>query len=105
AAGLQYASALALSPDDAFLYVASRRGDSLAAYAISPEGRLSFVEVERHGINDPTDPGPSVTQMDGPSGLVVSPDGAQVYVSAQVSGALAVFARGADGKLSFVRAH
>jgi DNA-binding beta-propeller fold protein YncE len=65
---------------------------------------LTFIEVEAEGVNDPTDPGGPVAGIDnGPDDVVVSPDGAHVYVLANSS--MAVFDRSAaTGRLSFSEA-
>jgi DNA-binding beta-propeller fold protein YncE len=105
--GLVDPVALALSPDGAHLYVAGAGGDSLAVYARNAgTGRVNFVESERNGSDDGSDAGPVVTAMDEPSGVVVSPDGAQVYVSARASNSVAVFGRtAASGRVSFAAGH
>lgn len=105
--GLSDPVALALSPDGAHLYVGASSGDSVAAYARNAgSGRLGFVEVETHGSDDGGDAGAAVSGLDDASGVAVSPDGAQVYVTARGSHSVAVFDRTpASGRLSFAGAH
>jgi 6-phosphogluconolactonase (cycloisomerase 2 family) len=104
--GLEGALALALSSDASQLYVASGSGDSLAVYARdAATGRVHFVEVERHGVDDAGDAGAAVASLDDPSGVAVSSDGAQVYVAVRGSGAVARFDRNAaDGRVAFAAA-
>lgn len=104
--GLGGPVALALSPDGVHVYVAGGSGDSLAVFARdATSGRLSFVEAEANGSDDGGDAGPMVAALDEPSGVVVSPNGAQVYVSARGSSAVVRFDRAAaTGRVSFVAA-
>lgn len=110
--GLQGAIALALAPDGAHLYALGNGGNSLSVFTRDgADGRLRFVEAEFEATNDATDAGGTVTALDRPTGLVVSPDGNQVYVAARFGNALLVFDRVADsgnaqfGHLSYVTSH
>jgi 6-phosphogluconolactonase (cycloisomerase 2 family) len=107
--GLKGTSAIALSPDGAHLYGLGSTGNSLAVFARdAADGRLSFIEAEVEAANDASDPGGVVTALDRPAGLVVSPDGRQVYVAARFGNALLTFSRdhvsasAGFGRLSYV---
>jgi uncharacterized repeat protein (TIGR01451 family) len=90
--GLNGATAVAVSPTDDRLFVASSNGDALAVFDFDPNtGELFFVEHETNGINDPGDASSTVVGMDGASDVAVSTDGATVYVAAANSGAVVVF--------------
>lgn len=95
--GLDSAYLAAVSPDGAHVYVAGFDDDSVAAFRRNPgTGALSFLEVQRDGE-------PGVDGLDGAVSVVVSPDGAHVYVAAATDDALAVFSRSAmTGLLTFV---
>lgn len=110
--GLDGATALGISADGRSLYAAGNTGSTLAVMARDAgTGALTFVESEKNGIDDATDAGGAVANMDRPSGVVVSSDGKQVYVSAAFGNAVIVFTRtddvgqADDGKLSFVTSH
>ncbi len=100
--GLDGANAVAVSPDGAHVYVTGRAADSLAAFALDgATGALEFLAVYLDGVG-------AVTGLDGPAAVVVSPDGANVYVAGQVADAVAVFTRDANpvsptyGELTFL---
>jgi 6-phosphogluconolactonase (cycloisomerase 2 family) len=95
--GLQFARGLAVSPDGGHLYVAGEGDDAVAAFARNAgTGALTFVEVERDGVN-------GVDGLDGASGVALSPDGQHVYVASAADDAVAVFARDpGTGALAFV---
>ena len=97
--GLDVARGVATSPDGAHVYVASGADSAVAAFARDPAtGALSFVEVEKDGSG-------GVDGLAGASDVVISADGAHVYVVSEGDSAMAVFARDpATGALSFVEA-
>ncbi|MCD4749011.1 MAG: beta-propeller fold lactonase family protein [Thermoanaerobaculales bacterium] len=110
--GLDGPTALALSPshpDGQHLYVAGYNSGAVAVFERDPvDGSLSFVEVETDGVNDPSDHGGEVDGLHLASDVVVSGDGASVYVAGQGDNAVAVFERETDlgsgtlGRLSFL---
>ena len=96
--GLYGAALSAMSPDGANVYVAGFLGDSLAVFGRDAQsGRLTFLEAQRNGVN-------GVDGLGNAIAVVVSPDGAHVYVAGQFGSAIAVFARDSGGGLTFVQA-
>ena len=96
AQGLDGPRDVALSPDGGTLYVASAFDDSVAEF-----GRdLTF----RGCVRDSTHTGTgctAVTGIDGPRGLAVSSDGADVYVAGRDGNTVASFRRAGDGALTW----
>lgn len=92
-------SGLALSPDSATLYVASRSGNAVQAYRRNVDpgaddfGKVSLVAEYRSGSA-------GIVDLSGAVDLAVSPDGAQLYVSAEGEDAVARFNRNGDGTLA-----
>lgn len=87
---------ITVSPDGTSVYVVSATGRHIAAFARTPAtGALTFVNLV-----DDLDPG--VDGLDGASGVVVSPDGAHVYVAAFNDDAISIFDRdGGTSALTF----
>ncbi len=103
--GLSSASGVVVSADGNHVYATGRTDHSVAVFARdSTTGKLSFVEVERDGVNDAGDPGGTVASLFGPIGVVVSPDGGSVYaVTGFFDNSVVAFARDATtGKLSYL---
>jgi 6-phosphogluconolactonase (cycloisomerase 2 family) len=94
--GLAGARAVAVSPDDEHVYVASGTDDAVAVFSRdSGTGALSFVEAQLDGVGN--------DGLDGASSVIVSPDGLHVYVTGADDGAVAVFDRDSlTGELTFV---
>ena len=95
--GLAFASALALSPDGAHLYVAGSTDNAVAVFTRdATSGALTFVEAQKNGVA-------GVEGLARASAVVVSPDGSYVYAAGQVDDAVVVFRRNAlTGWLTFV---
>lgn len=95
--GLDGAFALAMTADGTHLYVAGNIDDKLAAFARNPAtGALTIVDIHRDDIA-------GVDGLNGATGVAISPDGAHVYVTANVDDAVAVFSRNpTTGVLTFV---
>ncbi|MBP9155989.1 MAG: beta-propeller fold lactonase family protein [Xanthomonadales bacterium] len=93
-------SDVVLSPDGLHAYVASESLDTIVAYSRDvTTGRLTRIA---HYTDQSA--GFAGALLDGPSDLVVSGDGAQIYVASRNAGAVAVLARNAsDGTLSYVQ--
>lgn len=86
-----------LSQDDAHVYVAAKAADAIVAFERDPgDGSLTFIGNQVHGSA-------SVTGLQAPSRVVLSPDGRHLYASA--SNSVAVFSREpATGALTFLEA-
>ncbi|GAC1437248.1 MAG: hypothetical protein NVSMB51_10660 [Solirubrobacteraceae bacterium] len=106
-AGLQGAAALALSPDNRNLYVASPGSDAVVTLArrrsggLAPQlhpSRLDCVSASGTRTCARSAPG-----LAGADALAVSPDGRYVYVGSADAGAVVVFARGRHGLLERLR--
>ena len=97
--GLDGAHDLALSPDGNNLYVTARSDHALAVFNRNTDtGALTFAKAFKDGSD-------GADGLDGARGLVVSPDGKNVYVAGSGEHALAVFNRNADtGALTFAKA-
>jgi DNA-binding beta-propeller fold protein YncE len=93
---------VAVSPDGKDVYVASTGSDAIAWFARDANGALSFGGcIEYIGNPACIDTGGTAPGLDGAAGVAVSPDGSNVYVASYSSDAIAWFARGANGALSF----
>ncbi len=108
-AGLDGPDGLALSSDDEELYVSAANSSSVAVFSRNAgTGRLSFVEAEVNGVDDPSDFGGTVDGLFHASAVAVSPDGTSVYITGADDHAVAVFDRSLDvaggtkGRLSFL---
>jgi len=95
--GLGSAAFVAVSPDGANVYVSGSGDDAIAVFARDAvTGALHLVEQLRNGAN-------GVKGVNLPEGLVVSPDGSNVYVAAFGSQSVLSFARdAATGRLTFL---
>jgi 6-phosphogluconolactonase (cycloisomerase 2 family) len=89
--------ALALSPDGAHLYAAGSSTLTVLSRDAGT-GLLTWVETEQNGVG-------GVTGLNDAQEIVVSPDGAHVYVTSWLPGAVVTFSRNATtGEVSFVEA-
>src|SRR5437764_6852796 len=95
--GLNGAYGVTVSPDGKQVYVAGELDNALAVFSRDPAtGALTFVEVEHDTVG-------GAAGLKGAHAVVVSPDGAHVYVASSVADAVVVFSRdAASGALSFV---
>jgi 6-phosphogluconolactonase (cycloisomerase 2 family) len=93
------ASAVAVSPDGAHVYVSAGNGDALVAFTRDPgTGRLENVQT----VLDDTD---GVDGLNTTSSVTLSPDGAHLYATSAGESAIAVFSRDTStGRLTFVEA-
>ena len=95
--GIRRPDDVTLSPDGAHVYVAGAGDDAVAVFSRDlGTGALTFVEVERDGVG-------GVDGIERASGVVVSPDATNVYVTGEHDNAIATFSRQAGtGALTFV---
>ncbi|MEO7794488.1 MAG: beta-propeller fold lactonase family protein [Thermoanaerobaculia bacterium] len=88
--GLNGASAIAVSPDGMGVYATGLIGDGVAAFTRTlVTGALTFIESERDSVA-------GVDGLNGAAAVIVSGDGAQVYVAGSGDNAVVVFARDAS---------
>jgi len=94
--GLAYVTKLALSPDGAHLYATSLGDNAVSVFARNAiTGELTLVEVEQDGVA-------GVDGLASAGDVVVSPDGANVYVASAGDDAIAIFSRNAvSGVLTY----
>ncbi len=104
--GLDGAAQIVTSADGLFVYVSSEIDNAVAVFERnSTTGEMTFLEVERDGVDDPGDgPGNPVDGLSGAVALALSPSGGRhLYVAGRYDASIAVFERNAtDGLLSFV---
>lgn len=90
--------ALAISPNNQFLYIANRGSDTVTAFSIDDAGALTLVPQTGATTN------PVSVQGDAPAGMTISPNGQFLYVSSSTSNVVTVFQIGASGLLTLVSA-
>ena len=97
-------SGLAVSPDGVHLYATGQFDDAIAIFVRdATDGSLTFVDVLRE--ND-VQGALTIEGLDGAESVVVSPDGAHVYVAGFNDGSVVVFARTpATGQLIYMETH
>lgn len=88
------ANAAALSPDGRHLYSSTLLNSSIAAFAVSSAGAIQQpAGIDGCNVNGGSAYCRYAREMSQPEGLVVSPDGRNLYVTAYKTGAVAVFDR------------
>lgn len=89
--------AVAVSPDDNYVYVAAHGDSTVAVFSRdATTGVLTFVERQEDGAG-------GVMNMGEPTGIAVSPDGGCLYVTSATDHAVVVFSRNpVTGTLTFV---
>jgi len=114
--GLDGVWSLAISPDGLDLYATGTNDDALAVFHRETlESNFEFVERKKDGDEIPQpppeegeEPPPPIylDGLDGPRGVVISPDGKHVYVAGSNEHSLVVFSRNPlDGKLTHVKTY
>ncbi len=98
---LDGAFSVTVGPDGNSAYVSSRASDAVAVFDRAPTGTLTQ-KPGTAGCNSDTGAGGCAdgTALDGVVSVMVSPDGRSAYVSSNVSQAVAVFDRAANGTLA-----
>jgi DNA-binding beta-propeller fold protein YncE len=98
---LSFLRSVTVSPDGANVYVAAESSDAISIFDRAPDGRLTQKPATAACVSD-TAASACVdgTALDGAGSVAVSPDGSSVYVASEMSGAVAVFDRAADGSLT-----
>jgi DNA-binding beta-propeller fold protein YncE len=98
---LSFLRSVTVSPDGANVYVAAEASDAIATFDRAPDGRLTQKPGTAACVSE-TAASACVdgTALDGAGSVAVSPDGSSVYVASEMSGAVAVFDRAADGSLT-----
>jgi 6-phosphogluconolactonase (cycloisomerase 2 family) len=92
--GIVDVSSIAVSPDSQYVYVKKDHGSFVDVFARSP-GQLTFLQTFATGFAE--SPGSPVAPV---TGIAISPDGSQLYVTDEIDGSLGVFNRNADGTLT-----
>jgi DNA-binding beta-propeller fold protein YncE len=112
--GLSGTQDVVVSPDGKNVYAVGTTDDAIAEFARSANGSLVQLGSTKACLADasaPTTtscPNRTATGLVAPQAIVISPDGANIYVAAQDSigdGTIAEFARNADGSLSPLSGH
>lgn len=101
--GLNYSPGIAISPDGAHIYIASKLDDAVAVFRRDTQtGMLRFVQVIKDNQLDAA--GKTVTGLNAAGGVAVSVDGRYVYVLSDSEDDLLVFSRNSTtGQLSLVQ--
>jgi len=102
APGLSGPRSVAVSPDGDNLYVAAFLSDAIAVFDRAPNGTLAAAGcIQNTGGTLCTAPEDTTPGLDGPSSVLVSPDGMNVYAASTFSDAIVEFARDdTDGALT-----
>lgn len=96
---LLYARSLEVAPDGRHAYVASE-GNALDVLLVEPDGGLSPLAGARGCLDQTREDGcADADGLEGGMGLVISPDGRNVYATSRVDDAVTSFARADDGTL------
>ncbi|HKH42784.1 MAG TPA: hypothetical protein VKA41_13130 [Solirubrobacterales bacterium] len=99
--GLDAARGAVVSPGGSSMYVVSDVDDAIVTFDRAPSGALSNPSCIGD-VGGPADCGPGNTAdgLNGAKGMAISPDGANVYISAISDNAIVTFDRAPDGSLS-----
>ncbi|NJM06758.1 beta-propeller fold lactonase family protein [Candidatus Gracilibacteria bacterium] len=93
------ARALDISPDDQNLYVTGTLDDSLTVLTRNAtDGKLRITQELTKTID-------GRDLLDGPFGVIVSPDGQNVYVAGSASDTVVAFSRNSEGRLRYLNHH
>lgn len=111
--GLNGTQDVVVSPDGKNVYAIASGDDAITEFARSADGSLMPLPTATECIADASDSSSSCPNQTGqglvePEAIAISPDGNSVYVAAEDSnfnGAIAEFARNADGSLTELSGH
>lgn len=105
---LEESDDLAVSPDGKNVYLVSPRDSAVTVFSRNAEtGALTLLEIHDDNESPEANGSPiEETHLNGASHVAVSPDGANVYVTANTDDAVTVFARNSGtGALTLVEIH
>jgi DNA-binding beta-propeller fold protein YncE len=99
---LDGAASVAVSPDGKNVYVASNTSDGLAVFDRAANGSVTQKSGTAGCVSETGSGGLCAhgVALDGARSVVVSPDGGNVYLVADISGAVAIFDRAGNGTLT-----
>jgi DNA-binding beta-propeller fold protein YncE len=98
---LSFLRSVTVSPEGTNVYVAAEASDAVSIFDRAPDGRLTQKPATAGCVSDTAAPAcVDATALDGAGSVAVSPDGSSVYVASEMSGAVAMFDRAADGSLT-----
>jgi Divergent InlB B-repeat domain len=106
--GLSEVTGVVVSPGGANVYTSGAPNNgsngSIAEFSVGEGGTLAQLSAPNNCLGDPEDDetcGGAVTGLIGTVGLVISPDGSNVYTASEgIAGPIAEFSRGAGGALA-----
>ncbi len=96
--GLQGPNAIAVSPDNKHVYVASTTDNAIVVFTRDPSsGQLTLAEIQQNGVN-------GVEGLAGASAIAISSDNQRLYVTGTRDNAIVVFERDVNtGTLTFLQ--
>lgn len=95
--GLRGAYAVAVNPNDEYVYAVGRSDDAVVTLRRNKlNGKLQFLDIRKNGVD-------GVDHMNDPTDVFVSPDGKHVYVSTLTGKSISAFSvSNTTGKLNYV---
>jgi DNA-binding beta-propeller fold protein YncE len=99
-AGLQDPRSVAVSPDGTSVYVASQTSNAVVRFSRAPGGALTPAGCISDTSTAVCGAGNKTAGLGLPQSVIVSPDGANVYVTSNASNAIVNFTRGTGGALT-----
>lgn len=95
--GLRQAYAVAVNPNDEYVYVVGRSDDAVVTFRRDrSNGDLEFIDIQKNDVN-------GVDYMNDPTDVFVSPDGKHVYVSTLSDKSISAFSvSNTTGRLNYV---
>ena len=103
--GLDTVEDVVVSADNDTVYASGSFDDAIAVFERdTATEKLSFLEAEEDGVDDPTDPGGTAAGIDSPRDMALSADDDNLYAAGSTSDGVGVFRRTGSGKLIFLEA-